>query len=414
MTVLGALARTGSGQRAIQSTPWGEWPGDNAGAATWAGPRVDNNSALQLLTVYGCNRFICEGISTLPIDVFRTREDGTRVEAPTPAWLEQPTADLDRVGWLTQILTSLLLDGNAYLRRVFDDQVRLTELVPLDPAKVKPFRRSDKSKGYRVNGIEVSSFEIIHIPAVMPPGADEGMSPVEAARQTIGSGLSAEEFAARFFSQGATLSGFVEVPNELSPKNAREMAQNLARRHGGARRAHLPGVLTEGATWKSAGVTQEQAQFLQTRQFTAAEICAFLFLIDPTEFGISMDKGSSITYANLEQRNARKVQVTFLPWLVRLERVLSALLPQPRFLKFNVGGLLRGDLKTRFEAHNIGIRAKFLTPNEVREKEDMPPLDGGDEVVADTLPAREQTADRDGDAASITLLPGREAHSQGS
>jgi HK97 family phage portal protein len=379
VTVLRALTRNLAEQRSIQSMPWGEW-GDT-GSSTWAGVRVNTDSAMQLLTVYGCNRFICEGISTLPVDVFRETADGARVEHRPPPWLLQPTADLDRVAWLTQILTSLLLDGNAYLRRVYDSEMRLVELVPLDPAKVKPFRRSDKSKGFRVNGVEVPNFEIVHIPGVMAPGADEGMSPVEAARQTIGSGLSAEEFAARFFSQGANMSGVIETPNDLSPTNAKTMADSFARRHSGVRKAHLPGVLVGGATWKATGVTQEQAQFLQTRQFTAAEICAFLFLIDPTEFGVSMDKGSSITYANLEQRNARKVQVTFLPWLVRLETVLSALLPQPRFLKFNVNGLLRGDLKTRYESYAIAIKNKFMTPNEAREHEDMEPLDGGDEVV---------------------------------
>lgn len=374
-------------ERAVSSVPWGDW-GD--GKPTWAGPRVDTTSAMQLLTVYGCNRFIAEGISTLPIDVFRRTTDG-RIPAPAPSWLEQPTADLDRVSWLTQILTSLLLDGNAYLRLVYDNKIAVKELVPLDPSAVT-VRRNDrtKRKEYTVNGSPVDGFEVLHIPGLMRPGADVGVSPVEAARQTIGSGLSLKEFAGRFFDQGMSLAGVIEVPGEMPPSKARELASAWARRHSGKRKAHLPGVLEGGATWKATGVTNEQAQFLQTQQFTAAEIASFMFLIDPTEFGVSMDKGSSITYANLEQRQARKVSVTFLPWIVRLEHALSGLVgPSQKYLKFNVNGLLRGDLKTRYDSYAVGIASGFLGADEARNFEDLPPRD-------DLKPPPEGPAD-DGD-----------------
>jgi len=373
MTVLRAMFQPET--RAVQSLPWGVWPGDSA-VAPWSNVRVDNENALRLLTVYGCNRFICEGISTLPVDVFRDTADGPQ-EAAKPSWLEQPTPELDRVSWLTQVLTSLLLDGNAYCRKGFDGG-NLVELTPLNPAAVKPVRERGR-KLFRVNGVDVDGFEILHIPAVMFPGSDEGLSPVEAARQTIGKGLSTEEFAARFISGGLNIPGVIETPQDLNDEQAKAMANTFSRRHSGPRKSSLPAVLTNGAKWQSTGVTNEQAQFLETQQFTAAQICAFLFLIDPTEFGVSMDKGSSVTYANLEQRNARKVQVTFLPWIIRIEHALSALIRQmSRYVKFNVAGLLRGDLKTRYESYAIGIESKFLLPNEARELEDRPPLPGGD------------------------------------
>lgn len=375
MTVLGALARRNE-QRAIGAVPWGDW---ETGKSTYAGPRVDNHVAMQLLTVYGCVRFIAEGISTLPVDVYRKTADG-REAIPVPSWLEQPTADLDRVAWLTQILTSCLLDGNAYLRLVYDNRMSLQELVPLDPAKVA-VRRNDrtKRKEYLVNGSPVDGFEILHVPGLMFPGCDVGMSPVEAARQTIGSGMAVSEFAGRFFSQGMSLAGVIEVPGELSADKASDMAKAWARKHSGARHSHLPGVLEGGATWKSTGVTNEQAQFLGTQQFSAAQIASYMFLIDPTEFGVSMDKGSSITYANLEQRNIRKVTVTYLPWLVRLETAFSALLARPRYMKFNVDGLLRADLPTRYASYGTGITNGFLLRSEARDFEDLPPIDGIDD-----------------------------------
>lgn len=373
-----------SERRAIQATAWGAWPGDNGGA-TWSGASVDTRSSLQLITVYGCNRFICEGISTLPIDTFRKLSDGTGIATPMPRWLEEPAADLDPIAWLTQVLSSLLLAGNAYLFMDYKDG-QLASLIPLDPSKVGVRRE----RGRKVFNVVAETFDmnrVLHIPGVMFPGSDVGLSPVEAARQAIGMGMAAQEFGARFFGQGGTLGGVIEDPNPLDPQKAREMARIWANLHHGKDKAHLPGVLQGGAAWKSTGVTNEQSQFLETRGFTASEIAGQMFMLDPTEMGLPALPGSNLTYANLEQRNARKVQVTFLPWLVRLENAFSALMMRPRYMKFNVNGLLRGDQKTRYESYQIGLNSKFLVPNEARAWEDLPPLDGGDVITPTTAPA---------------------------
>ena len=359
-----------------QATTWGDWPGDNTGSS-WAGAAVDTRSSLQLLTVYGCVSLIADSIATLPLDVYR-ESGGQRVEIATPMWLEEPTVDLDRTAWLTQILTSLLLNGNAFLW-VRRDADRITQIVPLDPTQVQ-VRRDRGVKLYVVAGQAMTSFDILHIPAVMFPGADVGLSPVEAAKQSIGLGMSAQEYGARFFGQGATLSGVIETPGELTPDKAKEIAKAWAKQHSGKAKAHLPGVLEGGAVWKQTGVNNEQAQFLATRQYTAAEIAGQMFKVDPSDLGIPV-VGTSLTYANLQDRNLRRAQVTLMPWMIRLEHAFSALLAKPRYVKFNLDGMLRADLKTRYEAHQIGITAGFLLRSEARELEDLPPLDGVDATV---------------------------------
>lgn len=373
MTVLGALTRGRAESRAIQATAWGEW-GDSG--RTWAGADVTTKGSLQLLTVYGCNRFICDGISTLPVDAFR-KQGGASVALPAPGILDEPAPDLDFISWSTQFLTSLLLGGDFFGWRVYSGTT-LSGVIPLDPTKVEPFRQAGR-KRFRIEGVEFDSFQILHVPGIMWPGAERGLSPVEAARQGIGMGMAAQEYGARFFDQDSTPGGVIEVPGELDPIKAREMAQSWAKKHGGKSKQGLPGVLQGGAQWKQTSVTNEQAQFLETRQFTAAEIAAQMFLIDPPEMGIGVT-GQSLTYSNLEQRNARKVQVTFLPWIVRLERALSSMLARPRYVKLNVNALLRGDTKTRFEAYRValGPDVPFMVQNEARGLEDLPPLPGGD------------------------------------
>lgn len=361
---------------AIGANPWGEWSGE--GDASHAGPRVTPSSATQLLTVYGCDRFIGDGISTLPLDTFAAKAGGPAHEIDPPAWVLNPTPDLDSIAWRGQAITSWLLGGDLFAR-VTRARGKTQAVEPLNPQAVEVIRKSGR-KWYRVNGREVDPFSMLHVPAIMFPGADRGMSPVEAAMQAIGIGLAAQEFGGRFFSQGMSLGGVIEVPGEMDPGQTREMARAWQRKHGGKHNAGLPGVLKGGAQWKPIQLSNEQSQFLETRGYTAAEIAGQMFLIDPSEMGLPVE-GKSLTYTNQEERNNRKVQVTFLPWLVRLERALSSLLPRGQYVKLNVDGLLRGDMKTRYQSYATGITGQFMVPNEARALEDLPPLPDGDQVV---------------------------------
>jgi HK97 family phage portal protein len=353
-----------------QATTWGDWPGETV--PTWAGISVSSESAMQLLAVYGAVRLITDQISTLPIDCFRELGDGSKQEISRPAWLMNPTVDLTFTEWCTQVLSSLLLHGNAYVQVTRNERQAIVELVPMDPGKVS-VTRENRRKVYRVDGRPFTG-ELVHIKGLMMPGADVGLSPLEAARQSIGLGLSATQYGAQFFDGEGNMPGVIEIPNKAQPEAMTAMAQAWKRKRSRMGKG-LPGVLESGATWKPTGVTNEQAQFLSTRKFSAAEIAGQMFLVDPSDLGIPVE-GTSLTYANLEQRNARRVQVTLLPWIVRVEAAISALLFQPRYMKFNVEGLLRGDTLNRYQSYAVGIQSGFLMPEEARDYEDLPPIPG--------------------------------------
>jgi HK97 family phage portal protein len=355
-------------QRA-QATTWGQWPGETTQVV--GGVSVTEQSSMQLLTVYGSVRLISDSIATLPLDVYRRTGDDAKVEIAKPKWLQQPTTNLDFTSWVSQVLSSLLLHGNAYVVVQRNEVGTIVELIPLDPSKVRVTR--DRGRlAYMVNGQRVDA-EMLHLKGLMLPGSDVGLSPVEYARQSIGLGLAAVKFGTGYFEGEGNMPGVIEMPGSAQSETLRAIAEQWRRRRREGGRG-LPGVLQEGAVWKPTGVTNEQAQFLATRKFTSAEIAGQMFMIDPTELGIGIE-GSSLTYANLEQRNTRFVRVTLLPWIVRLEKALSDLLAQPRYVKFNLGALLRGDLQTRYAAYAVGIGAGFLEPNEARDWEDLPPMD---------------------------------------
>jgi len=360
-----------------QATVWGTWPGDNGPTSA---PIVNQTSAMQLLAVAGCVRLITDSISTLPIDSYGTNAAGERVEVTKPRWLKNPTTDLDFTSWCTQILTSLLLHGNAYCV-VTRSGATIVEIVPVEPDLVIATRVGGR-KAYLVRGKEFNG-EILHITGMMLPGADAGISPLEYARQSIGLGLQAQDFGSDQFQSSLNMPGVIETPGRMNPDQMSAMAQ--AWRKARTKRGRgLPGVLEGGATWKPTGVTNEQAQFLQTRQWTAAEIAAQVYMVDPSDLGIPV-AGTSLTYANLEQRSIRRLQVTLLPWIVRIENAISALLPQPRYVKFNVDGLLRGDSSARWMVYEAASRINaaavaygqppVLLTNEMRDFEDLNPID---------------------------------------
>lgn len=360
------------------SWPWFPDPGNT----TWSGINVSRESSLQLTTVYGCVRMISDSIATMPVDVYR-RTSGRPEELAPPAWIKHPTVDLDFTEWAGQVISSLLLEGNAYLSVHRSPTMGIVEVRPLDPAVVQ-VRRDNGAKVFYINGVPAKpSDEIVHVKGLMLPGSDVGMSPIEYARQSIGLGLATIEYGSKFFDGPGNMPGVIELPNHAQPETMKNLAEQWRRKRSRAGK-DLPGVLDAGATWKPTGVTNEQAQFLATRQFTAAEIAGQMFLLDPTDLGIPVD-GTSMTYANLEQRNARRITVTFLPWIVRLEAALTSLLAQPRYVKMNVSGLLRGDNATRWATYAIAeqinttasVRGEppVLTTSEIRDLEDLGPLE---------------------------------------
>ena len=365
-----------------QATTWGEWPGESS-----ADSPVSVPSALQLLAVSGSVRLITDSIATMPVDVFR-ESDGDRVEVAKPRWVRKPTITLSFIDWCTQVLTSLLLHGNAYLIVIRDGRA-ISELVPLDPARVM-VRRPKGLPVYYIDGAP-TNLEILHIPGMMLPGSDVGLAPLEYARLSINGGLSAQQYATDNFDQGLNMPGVIENPGAMQPDQITGMA-NAWKRARSKRNRGLPGVLTAGATWKPTGVTSEQAQFLQTRQWTAAEVAGQVFMVDPSDLGIPVS-GTSLTYTNLEQRNIRRLQITLLPWIVRIETALSDLLPMPQFLKLNTDSLLRADSAARWATYEAASRINtaaeavnqppVLTTTEMRDYEDLgalnqPPTTEGD------------------------------------
>ena len=364
--------------RAVRDPGWVAWGrGDNVSAATnsAAGMQVNEQSALQLLTVYGCVAFIADAISLLPVCVYRqTGEQRTEITPPT--WLNEAHPDLPGPDMVNQIVASLLLAGNAYLIPVRNSTGQVLEVWPLHPSDVQVTRAQGQARAtYFAYGQQLPQNSLVHIRALTLPGQVVGLNPVAYARQTIGAGLAMEEFGGRWFGEGSSPSGIVETPTQLTQEQTGMLRENFEQFHRGVKKSHGVAVLSGGATYRPITIAPEDAQFLETRNMTAAQIAAAMFRLPPDFVGATLPGGSSLTYQNITDRWTEVSRRALLPWISRIEWAFSyRMLPRPQVAKFDMDEYTRPDLTARYGAYAVGKNAGFLTNEDIRSWEDLPPI----------------------------------------
>jgi HK97 family phage portal protein len=277
-------------------------------------------------------------------------------------------------------MISLLIDGNAFVRMFRDTRGEIVNMVILNPLSVQVSRNALGQKFYTstVEGNKIlTNDDVLHIAgSVLFPGEFRGKSPIDTMRENVGLAISLESFAARFFGQGTLTQGVIEYPGALTAEQAENLAKSFDRQHKGFRKAHKTGILSGGAVFKPTTIANDQAQMLDSRRL-AVEDVARAYRV-PTDM-IGLNNGGQ-SYNSIEQKQIAFVTHTLRPWLAKLEDAFSQLLPDGAFLAFSTDDLLRGDYATRIEGYSKLLQNGVLSTNEVRRKENMRPIEGGDVV----------------------------------
>lgn len=349
--------------------------GGDFGFETQSGVNINGNTAYEIVAFFSAVSLISDTISTLPLDAFK-RIDGERSPyRPKPLWIEQPDIDTTRQAHYGSVVASLLVFGNSYTRVFRDNRGDVVNLVALDPTKME-VRRSAIGRKMFIYADEpkpLSSDEIIHIIDLATPGSLTGLSRVDKLKDALGVATALQSYAARFFSNGASTNGIIEYPGELTAEEAKDLRDGFDSRHRGLRRSHKTGVLSGGAKYVNTSVSNDQAQFLDSRRFAVEEV-ARAFNIPLHMLGIP----DTASYASVEQNNLQFISHTLRPILEKLEWAYSRILPDGVFIKFNFSALLRGDLQSRYQAYSIATQAGFKSINEIKKLEDEPLVRGGD------------------------------------
>ncbi len=348
-------------------------------APTHAGVSVTQDNASNLPAIYRCWSLNSDTVSSTPVDCMASRQ-GKRVTYPIPFWLISPNDEQDWAQFLHMCNVSMEADGNAFILKASDDSGRLVGLFLLPPTAVEVRRDTEGRLVYLVGADHkpYPSTAILHIRWMVLPGQLRGISPIRAAEQTIGTGFAAEQFGANFFGSGATMSGVIAVPGKMKLEDADRLRDQFKKRHGGVSKSHAIGVLTDGAEWKQLSVNPDEAQFLQTRKFTDIQI-ANIYGVPPMY--VTEAEGAKGFVTGLYAMQYMWLLTGINPRFVRYERAFSSLLPRPAYIKFNRNAFLAMDPTERSGFYAAGLRDRWLVPNEVRAKEDMDPLEGGDEPL---------------------------------
>lgn len=355
------------------------------------GTPVNAETALRLMAVYACVRVIAEDIASLPLNVYRRLEPRGKERAPQhPLYSllhDQPNPEQTSFQFRETMMSHLLLGGNAFAWKEMAGG-RVTALWPISPHRVS-IRRDPTTQelqyivsppGYSERRV-LNSRDMLHIPGLSINGVT-GLSPIGVAREAIGLGLASQEFAARFFSNGARPSLVLEHPGSLSAEAHARMRADFEAMHVGLDNAQKVAVLEEGMKANAFSVSPEDAQFVDQRRLSIEEV-ARLFRVQPFKIG----EHARSTFSNIEHLGIDHVVSTIRPWVVRWEQAIRKdLMPvadrDDFFAEFVVDGLLRGDTEKRWAAYAIAIDKGVYSPNDVRELENMPLREGGDEYMS--------------------------------
>ena len=357
---------------------WGA--GDLTSYETQSSAFVDYNTAFTVNAVWACVSLISDTVSALPVDTYVRRDGIAYPYRPKPSWVSKPDVAIPSVAFWQQTMISLLIDGNAFVRMFRDTRGEIVNMVVLNPLSVQVSRNALGQKFYTstVEGNKIlTNDDVLHIAgSILFPGEFRGKSPIDTMRENVGLAISLESFAARFFGQGTLTQGVIEYPGALTAEQAENLAKSFDRQHKSFRKAHKTGILSGGAVFKPTTIANDQAQMLDSRRL-AVEDVARAYRV-PTDM-IGLNNGGQ-SYNSIEQKQIAFVTHTLRPWLAKLEDAFSQLLPDSAFLAFSTDDLLRGDYATRIEGYSKLLQNGVLSTNEVRRKENMRPIEGGDVV----------------------------------
>ena len=368
---------------------------DEDGSLTSSGIKVDEFTAMQMSAVNACVRILSETVASLPLHLYRRNGNGSPEKVEDHPLAEclysAVNEEMTSFQFRESMMASVLLWGNAYARIIRNKLGQVTELWFLKPQYMVVDR--DMHTGEIVytytddttNEIYIyNPKQIFHL-RTTPIDGLRGMSPIEQASSAIGLALAAEHYGAKFFGNGANPGGVLEHPGVV--KDPTKIRDSWNAVYQGSANAHKIAVLEEGMKYKSIGISPNAAQFLKTRKYQVEEICR-IFRIPPHMVG-DLDRA---TFSNIEHQSIQFVVHTVRPWLVRWEQAITRCLLNEKergvyYARFNVDGLLRGDYQSRMEGYGIGRQNGWLSANDIRELEDLPPIpeeQGGNEYFVNS------------------------------
>lgn len=354
---------------------------------TGAGEFVSPHTAEALPAVLNAVTVISEAVASMPCYLYRLEQDGReRVFNHSVDFLlnEMPNRNQTPYQFKYTMMRHCLLNGNAYAVIEWDKQGEPLSLTPYPPSAVNIQRLVDGSYRYQITDLsgKVKTYlqdEILHLRHSSDDGF-MGRSPIAICRETVGLGLAQQRHGSSVMKNGLMASGIITTGKWFNESTSKKVEESLARYYGAKNAGKTP-ILEGEIDYKQLGMTNQDAEWLQSRTFTIGDI-ARIFNISP----IFLQEYSNSSYSNFSEASRAFLSQTLRPWLTNFEQQLKDALivdlnrTSPRYLiEFDTSDLLRTSQNDRFNSYEVAIKSGVMCPNEVRRKEGLTPYAGGDE-----------------------------------
>jgi len=237
--------------------------------------------------------------------------------------------------------------------------------------------KADEKASEEIKQRKFRPYDILH---VVGPGADGllGEAAIHRMRDLIGMELELQEFTSRFFANNCRPAGVLSMPGRLSAEGANRLREAFARVHSGAQGAGKVAILEEGLKYDAISTNAKDSDLDSMKKFCRQQIAA-AFNVPSHRVG----DNDGVSYSSAEQANAVFVQSTLAGWAARLEQEVNRKLIKRGddvTTRISFDDLLRGDMSTRFSAYAVAVTNGILTPNEIRAREGLPAVDGGESI----------------------------------
>lgn len=363
------------------------------GMHTTSGNAINADTALKLSAVWACVRLRSQVIGSLPLHLYQ-KDKKVADNHPLYRLLhDSPNADMTASEFWEAVVASLDLWGNAYALIVRHQKTNhIIALDILNPERMRVDRGTDGliTYIYQDNGkhIRHTADDILHIKGFSLDGL-VGLSPISYQSSVIGLQTDANNAAAHEFKNSLKAGGFLKVDGGTLTEEQRHRLRHNLTEFGKPENAGKYMVLEAGmdvAGGHSLRMNPQDAQLLESRHFGIEEVCRIFGV--PPQLIYHTDKASSWA-SSLENMNIGFLMYSLRPVLVKIEQAITKKLLsvaernqyKPRW---SVEGLLRADSQGRSQFYTSALQNGWLTRNEVRELEDLPPLDGGDTLTIQT------------------------------
>lgn len=361
---------------------WRSWKGANA----LAGVAVTPETAMTFSAVFAAHKILAESTAMLPLFLLRRLSGGGKEPAKdNPLYsVLHDVANPEMDSYLVrETLTSHLVGwGRAHAILDYDANGQVIAAWPVPPARVDVRRNEALQLVFDVNMPSgekrtYPAWRMLYLRGLSPDGIN-AYTPIKLAKQGIGLALAAEGFGSAFFGNGAAPQGVLMHPGKLSDKARTNIIDSWNDQHQGVENSNRVTLLEEGMTYSQVSIPPEDAQFLQTRNFQVEEIARW-YRIPNMMLNMS---GANSTYASVEAYGLQFVIYTLYPWLVRWEKAISMQMilerdRQTLFAEHMMTAILRGDTNSRYAAYATGRQWGWLSVNDIREFENMNPIEGG-------------------------------------